>query len=65
MKHKVYLTNGARCRDDVKVLWCHSYLVLLAFEAPSLQALVFFKKKVFDDMFVYLQPVFVLEGIPG
>ena len=24
--------NGARCRDGVKVLWCHSHLVLLAFE---------------------------------
>ena len=24
--------NGTRCRDDVNVLWCRSYLVLLVFE---------------------------------
>jgi len=24
--------NGTRCRDDVKVLWCHSHLVWLVFE---------------------------------
>ena len=23
--------NGTRCRDGVKVLWCHSYLVLMGF----------------------------------
>ena len=36
-KHKAYLCkwqqNGTRCRDGVKVLWCHSYLVWLVFEA--------------------------------
>ena len=25
--------NGTRCRDGVKVLWCHSHLVWLVFEA--------------------------------
>ena len=36
-KHKAYLCkwwqNGTRCRDGVKVLWCHSHLVWLVFEA--------------------------------
>ena len=36
-KHKAYLCkwrqNGTRCRDDVKVLWCHSHLVWLVCEA--------------------------------
>ena len=36
-KHKSYLCkrwqNGTRCRDGVKVLWCHSHLVWLVFEA--------------------------------
>ena len=36
-KHKAYLCkwwqNGTRCRDGVKVLWCHSLLVWLVFEA--------------------------------
>ena len=36
-KHKAYLE---KCRDDVKVLWCYSYLnFLVGFETPSLQAL--------------------------
>ena len=26
--------NGTRCRDGVKLLWCHSHLVWLVFEAP-------------------------------
>ena len=47
-KHKAYL---AKCRDDVKVLWCHSYLnFLVGFETPSLQARK--KKKNFCDIFV-------------
>ena len=25
--------NGTRCKDGVKVLWCHSHLVWLVFEA--------------------------------
>ena len=36
-KHKAYWCkwwqNGTRCRDGVKVLWCHSHLVWLVFEA--------------------------------
>ena len=36
-KHKAYLCkwwqNGTRCRDGVKVLWCHSHLVWLVLEA--------------------------------
>ena len=36
-QHKSYLCkrwqNGTRCRDGVKVLWCHSHLVWLVFEA--------------------------------
>ena len=24
--------NGTRCRDGVKLLWCHSHLVQLVFE---------------------------------
>ena len=28
--------NGTRCRDGVKLLWCHSHLVWLVFEGPSL-----------------------------
>ena len=36
-KHKSYLwkqwQNGTRCRDGMKVLWCHSHLVWLVFEA--------------------------------
>ena len=35
-KHKAYWSkwwqNGTRCRDGVKVLWCHSHLVQLVFE---------------------------------
>ena len=26
------LENGTRCRDGVKLLWCHSHLVWLVFE---------------------------------
>ena len=28
----VVWTNGTRCRDGVKLLWCHSHLVWLVFE---------------------------------
>ena len=47
-KHKAYLCkwwqNGTRCRDGVKVLWCHSHLVWLILMLPSLHALVFLQK---------------------
>ena len=37
--------NGTRCRDGVKVLWCHSLLVwFFFFRVPSLCALVFIQK---------------------
>ena len=37
--------NGTRCRDGVKVLWCHSNLVwLFSFRVPFLNALVFIQK---------------------
>ena len=39
--------NGsARCRDGVKVLWCHSHLVWMGLRVPSLYALVSFRKLV-------------------
>ena len=46
--------NGARCRDGVKVLWCHSHLVCIVFflRAPSLHALVFIQKLFCDLLFV-------------
>ena len=43
--------NGTRCRDGVKVLWCHSHLVWLVFRVPSLHALVFIQKT-FCDLFL-------------
>ena len=33
--------NGTRCRDGVKVLWCHSHLV---FRVPSPHVLISFRK---------------------
>ena len=36
--------NGTRYRDGMKVTWCHSHLVWLVFEGPSLHALVFIQK---------------------
>ena len=51
-KHKSYLCkrwqNGTRCRDGVKVLWCHSHLVWLVLRLPSLHALVFIPKTFCD-----------------
>ena len=29
--------NGTRCRDGVKVLWCHSHLVWLIFDASIIK----------------------------
>ena len=45
--------NGTRCRDGVKVLWCHSHLVWLVLRLPSLHALVFLQKT-FCDLFLLL-----------
>ena len=41
--------NGTRCRDGVKVLWCHSHLVWLVFEGfIPIHALVFLQKTFWD-----------------
>jgi len=42
--------NGTRCRDGVKVLWCHSSQFGWFFRVPSLHALVFIQKT-FCDLF--------------
>ena len=54
--------NGTRCRDGVKVLWCHSHLVWLVFRVPSLHALVFIQKTFCDLflLFIFLCVCFVL-----
>ena len=52
--------NGTRCRDGVKVLWCHSHLVWLVLRLPSLHALVFLQKT-FCDLFLLLFFFFVLS----
>ena len=36
--------NGTRCRDGVKVLWCHSHLVWLVFEGSIPTCVVFIQK---------------------
>ena len=43
--------NGTRCRDGVKVLWCHSHQFGWFFRLPSLHALVFIQKT-FCDLIV-------------
>jgi len=50
--------NGTRCRDGVKVMWCHSHLVWLVLEGSIL---VFIQKK-FCDLFLSL---FFLYGCVG
>ena len=52
--------NGTRCRDGVKVLWCHSNLVWLVFEAYIPTALVF-PQKTFCDLFLFFFFFFVLS----
>ena len=42
---------GTRCRDGVKMLWCHFHLFGWFFRVPSLHALVFIQK-----MFLRLFP---------
>ena len=39
--------NGTRCRDGVKVLWCHSHLVRLVFEASIPTCTCFHEGKLF------------------
>ena len=45
-KHK-WWQNGTRCRDDVEVLWCHSHLVWLIFEASIPTCACFSFRKLF------------------
>ena len=53
--------NGTRCRDGVKVLWCHSHLVWLVFEASiPVHALVFLQKTL-CDLFLFFFFFFVLS----
>ena len=53
--------NGTRCRDGVIVLWCHSHLVWLVYEASiPIHALVFLQKT-FCDLFLLLFFFFVLS----
>ena len=40
--------NGTRCRDGVKVLWCHSHLVQLVFEASIPTCTCFHEGKLSD-----------------
>ena len=39
--------NGTKCRDGVKVLWCHSYLVWLVFDASIPTCTCFHEGKLF------------------
>ena len=45
------LQNGTRCSDGVKVLWCHSHLVWLAFEAFIPTSACFHEGKLFVTCF--------------
>ena len=42
--------NSTRCKDGVKVLWCHSHLIWL--RAPSLHALVFIAENFFVTSYI-------------
>ena len=46
--------NGTRCRDGVKVLWCHSHLVWLVFEASIPTCACFHEGKLFVTFFCCL-----------
>ena len=39
-----------QCRDSVKVLWCHSYLVWLVFEGSITTYALVFIQKTFEDL---------------
>ena len=43
--------NGTRCRDGVKVLWCHSHLIWLVFEGSILTCACFRPENVFVTCF--------------
>ena len=44
--------NGTRCRDGVKVLWCHSHLVWLFFLGFHPYMRLFSSKKLFCGLFL-------------
>ena len=46
--------NGTRCRDGVKVMWCHSHLVWLVFEGPILTCACFHSENFFVTRFLPL-----------
>ena len=46
--------NGTKCRDGVKVLWCHSHLVRLVFEASIPTCTCFHEGKLFLTCFLSL-----------
>ena len=66
--HKHSWQNGTRCRDGVKVLWCHSHLIGWFLRVPSLHVLVcvlltfcdFFKKGF--SSFIFMNPKLPLDG---
>ena len=43
--------NSTRCRDDVKVLWCHSHLVWLVFEGSIPTCACFHSENFFCDLY--------------
>ena len=55
-KHKAYLCkwwqSGTKCRDGVKVLWCHSHLVWLVFEPSIPTCACFFFQKTFVTLII-------------
>ena len=53
--------NGTRCRDVVKVLWCHSHLVCLFLRVQSLHVLVFVQKTFCGCTILFY--LFVCEGV--
>ena len=44
--------NGTRCRDGVKVLWCHFHLVWLVFLGFHPYMRLFSFRKLFCDLFL-------------
>ena len=66
-KHKAYLCkwqqNGTRCRDGVKVLWCHSHLYsLVGFEGSIPTCTCFPEGKLFLWLVLMLSLRLLLSG---
>ena len=57
----------ARCRDGVKVLWCHSHLVWLVFEGsiPTCACFVFFFSENFCDFCINSHLILVGRAMGG